>query len=221
MMRKLIAFSAIAAFSAAAYFVSAGPPPQALQVIGPAVTLVDAGGSDELTVTFPIEWTTVSAGEVPDETGFASWQAAHPEVPQDVATTLAADTSNRGFSLVAYDPQGAVGGATPQGTAFWIDAPVNNLEAWTAEQAAKLTKEYGPGSAPVCMPWWRDQDPGVVALECDYLYRVHDIALAGSQLTVRMPDGRAAVFTFTWRAEQAEQFEGVTSAIVGSLSKGD
>jgi hypothetical protein len=220
MMRKLVALSAIAAFSAAAYFVSAGPPQQALHEIGPAVTLVDAGGSDELTVRFPIEWTTVSASEVPDEMGFASWRAAHPEVPQDAATTLAGDTSNPGFSLLAYDPQGAVGGVTPQGTVIWIDAPASNLEAWTSKQAARLIEEYGPSSAPVCMPWARDPDLGVGAFQCDYLYTMHAVALAGSQMIVPMPDGRAAVLTFTWRADQADQFDWVTSGIVGSLSKG-
>lgn len=95
MSRKLVALSAIAAFSAAAHFASAGPPPQALQDIGPAATL---------------------------------------------------ELRSRMHALVAR-----------------------------------------PGS-------------GCRRLPCEYLYAMHHIALADSQVIVLMPDGSAAVLTITWRA---------------------
>jgi hypothetical protein len=188
-----------------------------LRVVGPSFVLADRASSDRLSFSIPAGWITVAGIDMPEATSFASWREAHPEIPQDVAAALKDGVSTPGFSLVAFDAESSVDGFTPQMSVSWIDAPVGDLESWLAQQSATSMEDRGLVSTPTCGAWYQDPDLAVVPVECEYLYSMHDVAMAGSQMIVPVSDGRAVLFTLAWRTDQANRASWVASLIVGSL----
>jgi hypothetical protein len=181
-------------------------------------SIVDVAGTDELLAKVPAGWITITARDIANESSFATWRAAHPEVSADSATTVADDMSTGGVSLFAFDAENAVNGFTPNLNVTWVDAPVSGLEAWVAGQAASITKEYGLASA-LAYSAWTPSGPGAVGgFVGAYRYTMKGSALAGSQMIVPMPDGRAAVLTFTCRDNQTDLFSPVLEALFTSLS---
>ncbi len=181
-------------------------------------SIADVAGSDELFAEVPARWITITARDIANESSLATWRAAHPEVSADSATTVADDMSTGGVSLFAFDAENAVNGFTPNLNVTWVDAPVSGIEAWVAGQAASITKEYGLASALVYKPWTPDGPGAVGGFVGAYRYTMKGSALAGSQMIVPMPDGRAAVLTFTCRDNQTDLFSPVLEALFTSLS---
>jgi hypothetical protein len=199
---------------------SADPTPIELHVFGTPVAFADGLPSNPMSVRIPDGWITISGGDMPDAASLATWRAAHPEVPPDVATALADELATPGLSLMAFDFESAFSGFTPRVSVTWIDAPVGDLEPWLAQMGTKITTDYSLDSAPGFRAWPTDLGVGVGAFQYLYLYSTQDTALAGTQLIVPMPDGRAAVFTFTCKADQIDELGWIASAIFGSVSKG-
>ena len=181
-------------------------------------SIADVAGTDELFAEVPAGWITITARDIANESSFATWRAAHPEVSADSATTVADDMSTGGVSLFAFDAENAVNGFTPNLNVTWVDAPVSGIEAWVAGQAASITKEYGLASALAYQPWTPDGPGTVGGFVGAYRYTMKGSALAGSQMIVPMPDGRAAVLTFTCRDNQTDLFSPVLEALFTSLS---
>jgi hypothetical protein len=181
-------------------------------------SIADVAGTDEFFAEVPAEWITITARDIANESSFATWRAAHPEVSADSATTVADDMSTGGVSLFAFDAVNAVNGFTPNLNVTWVDAPVSGIEAWVAGQAASITKEYGLASALAYQPWTPDGPGTVGGFVGAYRYTMKGSALAGSQMIVPMPDGRAAVLTFTCRDNQTDLFSPVLEALFTSLS---
>jgi hypothetical protein len=181
-------------------------------------SIADVAGTDELLAKVPAGWITITARDIANESSFATWRAAHPEVSADSATTVADDMSTGGVSLFAFDAENAANGFTPNLNVTWVDAPVSGLEAWVAGQAASITKEYGLASALAYSPW-TPRGPGAVGgFVGAYRYTMKGSALAGLQMIVPMPDARAAVLTFTCRDNQTDLFSPVLEALFTSLS---
>ena len=181
-------------------------------------SIADVAGTDEFFAEVPAGWITITARDIANESSFATWRAAHPEVSAHSATTVADDMSTGGVSLFAFDAENAVNGFTPNLNVTWVDAPVSGIEAWVAGQAASITKEYGLASALAYQPWTPDGPGTVGGFVGAYRYTMKGSALAGSQMIVPMPDGRAAVLTFTCRDNQTDLFSPVLEAIFTSLS---
>jgi hypothetical protein len=181
-------------------------------------SIADVAGTDEFFAEVPAGWITITARDIANESSFATWRAAHPEVSADSATTVADDMSTGGVSLFAFDAVNAVNGFTPNLNVTWVDAPVSGIEAWVAGQAASITKEYGLASALAYQPWTPDGPGAVGGFVGAYRYTMKGSALAGSQMIVPMPDGRAAVLTFTCRDNQTDLFSPVLEALFTSLS---
>ena len=180
--------------------------------------IADVAGTDEFFAEVPAGWITITARDIANESSFATWRAAHPEVSADSATTVADDMSTGGVSLFAFDAVNAVNGFTPNLNVTWVDAPVSGIEAWVAGQAASITKEYGLASALAYQSWTPDGPGTVGGFVGAYRYTMKGSALAGSQMIVPMPDGRAAVLTFTCRDNQTDLFSPVLEALFTSLS---
>ncbi len=205
------------------------PSPAATPTLGPTpvpsaaadtvrTSIADIAGTDEFFAEVPGGWITLTARDIANEASLAAWRTAHPEVPADSATSVAADMSTGGVALFAFDAQNAVSGFTPNLNVTWVDAPVSGLEAWVAGQAASITKEYGLVSLLAYQPW-KPLGPGTVGgFVGTYRYAMKGTALAGSQMIVPMPDGRAAVLTFTCRDSQADLYGPVVEALFTSLS---
>jgi hypothetical protein len=192
------------------------PTPSAAATVTTPIT--DVAGTDEFFAEIPAEWIAITARDIASETSFSAWRAAHPEVSADSATTVAGDMSTGGVSLFAFDAANAVGGFTPNLNVTWVDAPVTGLEAWVAGQAASITKEYGLAS-PLAYEPWKPLGQGTVGgFVGTYRYAMKGTALAGSQMIVPMPDGRAAVLTFTCRDNQTDLFGPILHALYTSLS---
>ena len=181
-------------------------------------SIADVAGTDQFFAEVPAGWITITARDIANESSFATWRAAHPEVSADSATTVADDMSTGGVSLFAFDAVNAVNGFTPNLNVTWVDAPVSGIEAWVAGQAASITKEYGLASALAYQPWTPDGPGAVGGFVGAYRYTMKGSALAGSQMIVPMPDGRAAVLTFTCRDNQTDLFSPVLEALFTSLS---
>jgi len=169
-------------------------------------------------VKIPAGWIAIRARDIADEASFGAWRAAHPEVPQDQATAVTGTMSSSGVSLFAFDAENTVGGFTPNLNITWTDAPASNVEPWLVTQAAKLTKDYGLAS-PLKYQAWTPAGKGTVGgFIGAFQLSMNDIALAGSQMIVPMPDGRAAVLTFTCRKEQTDHFGPIVETLFSSLS---
>ena len=187
------------------------------------LSVVDPAGTDEFFAEVPAGWITITARDIADKASFEDWVAAHPEVPHDAAASVAEDMSIAGVSLFAFDAENAVGGFTPNLSATWVDAPVRNFQGWLAEQATKITKDYVLAS-PLEYRAWAPKGEGTLGgFIGAYRYSMkdntgNDTALAGSQMIVPMPDGRAAVLTFTCRDDQADHFGPIIQALFTSLS---
>jgi hypothetical protein len=181
-------------------------------------SIADVAGTDEFFAEIPAEWITLTAHDIATETSFSAWRAAHPEVSASSATTVADDMSTGGVSLFAFDAANAVGGFTPNLNVTWVDAPVSGLEAWVADQGASITKEYGLAALLTYQPWTPDKPGTVGGFVGTYRYAMKGTALAGSQMIVPMPSGRAAVLTFTCRDNQTDLFGPVLHALYTSLS---
>lgn len=181
-------------------------------------SIADVAGTDEFFAEIPAGWITITARDIASEASFAAWRAAHPEVPADSATSVADDMSTGRVSLFAFDAENAVDGFTPNLNVTWVDAPASGLEAWVADQAASITKEYGLVSALAYQPWTPDGPGTVGGFVGAYRYTMQGAALAGSQMIVPMPDGRAAVLTFTCRDNQTDLFGPVLEALFTSLA---
>ncbi len=182
-------------------------------------SVVDTAGSGEFFVKIPAGWITITARDIADKASFGTWLAAHPEVPQDAAASVAEDMSTAGnVSLFAFDAENAVGGFTPNLNVTWVDAPVRDFKPWLAAQAATTTKDYGLAS-PLEYQSWTPQGEGTVGgFIGAYRYSMKGTALAGSQMIAPMPDGRAAVLTFTCRDDQTDHFGPIVQALFTSLS---
>ena len=183
-----------------------------------AVSVVDMAGSDEFFVKIPAGWITITARDIADEASFAAWRAAHPEVPQDQATAVTGTMSGSGVSLFAFDAENTVGGFTPNLNIAWTDAPATNVEPWLVTQAAKLTKDYSLASPFKYQAWTPAGEGTIGGFIGAFELSMNDIALAGSQMLVPMPDRRAALLTFTCRKEQTDHFGPIVEALFSSLS---
>jgi len=244
MMRRLISFAAVAVLTVTACSGGASAPPTTsaapIQGASPVVTaiptasveasmvtpvaetvamsVIDTAGPDEFFVKIPAGWIAIRARDIADEASFGAWRAAHPEVPQDQATAVTGTMSSSGVSLFAFDAENTVGGFTPNLNITWTDAPASNVEPWLVTQAAKLTKDYGLAS-PLKYQAWTPAGKGTVGgFIGAFQLSMNDIALAGSQMIVPMPDGRAAVLTFTCRKEQTDHFGPIVETLFSSLS---
>ena len=201
------------------------PAPTPLPASTPAATetvttsIADVAGSSVILAEIPAGWITITAGDIADEASFSAWLAAHPEIPSDVASTVAQDMSTGGVSLFAFDAQNAVDGFTPNLNTIWVDAPVRDFEPWVAEQASQITSQYGLATPLEYQAWAPEGDGAVGGFIGAYRYSMSGVALAGSQMIVPMPDGRAAVLTFTCREGQTDLFGPIVEAIFTSLSE--
>ena len=246
MLRRLICSAAVAllTFTACSGGAIPAPPtatpgsspaasPAALQTplstpVAETVTtsVVDTAGPDEFLAKIPVGWIVITARDIANKASFNDWMAAHPEVPPDVAASVAEDMTTAGnVSLFALDADTAVGGFTPSLNVAWVDAPVRDFTAWLANQAATTAKSHGLAS-PLQYQAWAPEGKGTAGgFIGGYRYSTNGAAdngtpLAGSQMIVPMPDGRAAVLTFTCRAEQADYFARIIDALFKSLSAG-
>jgi hypothetical protein len=199
---------------------SPDPAPIELQEIGPRVAFADVVRPDQLSVNIPMGWITITGSDMPDPTSFASWRAAHPEVPPDVATILAEHLDPPGLSLLAFDAESPAAGITPRISISWIDAPVRDVEPWLAGLATNITRQYNLASLPAYRAWPTDLGVGVGAFQYGYMYSTQDTAMMGTDLVVPMADGRAAVLNFTCPADQVDEVGWIASAIFGSISFG-
>jgi hypothetical protein len=231
MMRRLSSFAAVALLTFTACNSGAAPTPTptptATAAPEPTATpapetvttsVVDAAGTDEFFVHIPAAWITITARDITDEASFAAWRAAHPEVPQDAAAAVAQDMSTGGVSLFAFDAESAIGGFTPNLNGAWIDAPVRDLEPWLAEQAATVTSGYGLVSPLEYKAWTLGGEGALDGFVGFYRYSMNGTALAGSQMIVPAPDGRALLLTFTCRDDQTGHFGPIVEALFMSLS---
>ena len=181
-------------------------------------SVIDVAGSDELFAKIPAGWITITARDIANEAAFGAWRAAHPEVSRSSATTVADDMATGGVSLFAFDAENAVSGFTPNLNVTWVDAPASGLEAWVADQGISITKEYGLASTLTYQAWTPDGPGTVGGFIGAYRYTLKGTALAGSQMIVPMPGGRAAVFTFTCRDGQTDHFSPILAELFTSLS---
>ncbi len=190
--------------------------PDAAETVTASVS--DPAGSGALVATIPAAWITITARDIADEASFGAWQAAHPEVPQDSATSVAEDMSSAGVALFAFDAENAVDGFTPNLNTTWVDVPVGDPQAWLAEQAAAVTKGYGLAEPLEYQALTLPGAGGIDAFVGGYRYTLQDNALAGVQMIVPLPDGRGAVFTFTCRDEQTDHFGPIVEAVFTSVA---
>jgi hypothetical protein len=234
MIRQLVSFTAVALLTVTACGGGASPTPTPTAVptvATPAPTpaptpaqktvttsAVDTAGSGELFLEIPAGWITITARDIADEATFTAWQAARPEVSQDEAKAVAKSMSAAAVSLFAFDGQDTVGGFTPNLNIAWIDAPVSDFEPWLVKRAATVTKQYDLASPLVYLAWTPEGEGAVGGFIGTFRLSMNNVALAGRQLIVPMPDGRAAALTFTCRTEQTDQFAPIVEALFTSLS---
>jgi hypothetical protein len=223
MKRRLISFAAVALLTVTACNGGASPAPTATVLQTPVAetvttSVVDTAGSGEFFAKIPAGWIMITARDIADEASFGAWRAAHPEVSQDEAKAVSEPMTTKAVSLFAFDAQNTVGGFTPNLNVTWVDAPVRDFEPWLAERAATTTKDYGLASPLEYQAWTSTGEDTVGGFIGTFRLSMSGIALAGSQLIVPMPGGRAAVLTFTCRDEQADHFGPIVEALFSSLS---
>jgi hypothetical protein len=229
MMRRLISFAAVALLTITACSGGASTAPTTAAVPSPAalqtpaattvtVSVVDTAGPDEFLARIPAGWITVTARDVADEASLGAWRAAHPLVSQAQAKAVTDTMTSKAVSLFAFDAQNTVGGFTPNLHVTWVDAPVRDLATWLAKRATTTTKDYGLASPLEYRAWTPAGEGTVGGFIGSFRLSMSGIALAGSQLIVPMPNGRAAVLTFTCRAEQTDHFGPIVEALFSSLS---
>lgn len=218
--------TAVASPSAAIPTVSSTPVPMptpdatAAAAAAPTVSqpIADGAGTDRFFAQIPAEWITIGARDIASKAAFAAWQAAHPEVTQESATTVADDMSTGGVALFAFDAAHATGGFMPNLNVTWIDSPTGAIEPWIADQAASITKEYALAT-PLAYQAWTPADTGTLGgFIGSYRYSMKGAKLAGIQMIVPHPSGRAAVLTFTCGDGQTDLYGPIVEALFTSLS---
>ena len=194
---------------------SASTPATAAAV---SVPIADVAGQDRFVAQVPADWITLTAADIASVSSLAAWRAAHPEVTEDSAKTVADDMATGGVALFAFDAAYATSGFTPNLNVTWIDAPVRDIAAWIASQAPSVTKEYALDAPLEYSAWTPAGADAIGGFVGSYRYSMQGRALAGIQMIAPQPDGRAAVLTFTCGGDQTDHYSPIVEALFTSLS---
>jgi hypothetical protein len=196
----------------------AGPDLSASPEPALTVSISDPAGPDGLLVDIPLTWVSLTAGQVANPGNFAAWQAAHPEITAASAAAITAEMNTGNVALFAFDAADTVNGFTPNLNITWIDVPATGREVWLAQQAVAIAQDYDLADAPQYQSW-SPAGAGVLGgFIGSYRFSLRGLALAGSQMIAPLPDGRAAVLTFSCLDDQTGLFVPALVTIFGSLA---
>jgi len=183
---------------------------------GPPLVATDDVNHAIAIAGIPEAWMWMSSADIATEGTFEAWVAAHPAVTADSARTLRQTMSTSGVALLAFDTAGGVDGFTPNLNVLWVDAPSNDLEAWLADQAQQVEKEYGLDN-PYSYEIVRSAaSGGLDGYAGSYTWTTQERSLAGVQMVAPV-DGRLALLTFTCLSTQTDRYAPIVKAMFTTL----